>query len=150
MPEERHQIMGWCHFRNYRNIIDASKDRHLIDSSEFLISLGLYTTIPKAPRGKAIDQTLSHYLDIVHIDIAFGVAHQLEVTHTLSFLLTAPHNIIGRSDSNLSNTRTSLQHSLRSMTKQGHLHANSAVIVMRNFLVAAFDPSSIPTNPPLN
>jgi hypothetical protein len=49
----------------------SSKDGHLIDTGEFPISLGLYTTIPKAPRGKAINQTLSCYLDIVHIDIMF-------------------------------------------------------------------------------
>jgi hypothetical protein len=64
--------MGCCHFCNYRHIIDGSKDGHLIDTGEFPISLGSYTAIPKAPIGKAIDQTLSHYLDIVHIDIAFG------------------------------------------------------------------------------
>jgi hypothetical protein len=34
--------------------------------------------------------------------------------------------------------------------KQGHLHANSAAIVTINFLVAAFDSSSLPTNPPLH
>jgi hypothetical protein len=28
--------------------------------------------IPKAPRGKAIDREQSFYLDIVHVDIAFG------------------------------------------------------------------------------
>ena len=31
-----------------------------------------YTTIPQASRGKLIDCTPSKYLDIVHIDIAFG------------------------------------------------------------------------------
>ncbi len=71
-PEELHRITGCRHFRNYRHIIDASKDGHLIDTGEFPISLGLYMTIPKAPRGKSIDQTLSRYIDIVHIDIAFG------------------------------------------------------------------------------
>jgi hypothetical protein len=59
-------------FCNYPHIINASKDGHLIDTREFPISLCLYTTVLKAPRGKAIDQTLSHYLDIVHIDIVFG------------------------------------------------------------------------------
>ncbi len=32
----------------------------------------------------------------------------------------------------------------------GSLARHSATIVTRNFLVAAFDPSSIPTNPPLH
>jgi hypothetical protein len=71
-PEELYQITGCPCFRNYHHIINASKDRQLIDIGEFPISLGSYTTIPKAPRGKAIDQTLSHYLNIFHIDIAFG------------------------------------------------------------------------------
>jgi hypothetical protein len=72
MPEELHRITGCCHFCNNHHIINASKDRQLVDTGEFLISLGLYTTILKAPRGKAIDWMLSPYLDIVHIDIAFG------------------------------------------------------------------------------
>jgi hypothetical protein len=71
-PEKLHQITG-CHcFCNYCHIINASKDGHVINTGEFPISLGLYTVIPKASRGKAIDRTLSHYLDIVHIDILFG------------------------------------------------------------------------------
>jgi hypothetical protein len=57
MPEaeELHQITGCCCFLNYRHNTSASKDRHLIDTGEFPISLSSYTTIPKAPRGKAID-----------------------------------------------------------------------------------------------
>jgi hypothetical protein len=54
-PEELHCIMG-CHcFHNYRHIIDTSKDGHLINTGEFPISLGSYTTISKAPHGKSID-----------------------------------------------------------------------------------------------
>ncbi len=71
-PEELHCITGCRCFRNYRHIIDASKDGHLIDTGEFPISLGSYTTIPKAPHCKLIDQMRSYYLDIVHVDIAFG------------------------------------------------------------------------------
>jgi hypothetical protein len=56
-PEELHQITGCCHFRNYRHITDASKDQHLINTDEFPISLDLYMTIPKAPKGKAINRT---------------------------------------------------------------------------------------------
>ena len=36
------------------------------------MSLGSFTTIPKAPRGGAIAREQSFYLDIVHVDIAFG------------------------------------------------------------------------------
>jgi hypothetical protein len=71
-PEELHCITGcWC-FRNYQHIIVTSKDGHLIDTGEFPLLLGSYTTILKAPCGKSIDPTLSYYLDIVHINIAFG------------------------------------------------------------------------------
>jgi hypothetical protein len=52
-PEELHRNMG-CHcFCNYHHIIDASKDGHLIDTGEFLISLGLYTT-PKLQEAKQL------------------------------------------------------------------------------------------------
>jgi hypothetical protein len=71
-PEELYHITGWRCFCNYCHIIDASKDGHLINTGEFPISLGSNTTIPKAPCGKLIDQTLSYYMDIVHINIAFG------------------------------------------------------------------------------
>jgi hypothetical protein len=43
-----------------------------MDGGEFPVSLGASTTIPKAPRGKAINREQSFYLDIVHVDIAFG------------------------------------------------------------------------------
>lgn len=36
------------------------------------MSLGAFTTIPKAPRGRAIAHEQSFYLNIVHVDIAFG------------------------------------------------------------------------------
>jgi hypothetical protein len=43
-----------------------------MDNGEFSISLGLYTTILKAPCGKAINRHQSQCLDIIHNDIAFG------------------------------------------------------------------------------
>ena len=43
-----------------------------MDGGEFPMSLGAFTTIPKAPRGGAIPREQSFYLDIVHVDIAFG------------------------------------------------------------------------------
>ena len=36
------------------------------------MSLGSYTSIPKAKRGKLIDRHLNKYLDVVHLDIGFG------------------------------------------------------------------------------
>jgi hypothetical protein len=71
-PEELHCITGCRCFRNCCHIIDASKDSHLQDTGEFFLLLGFYRMIPKAPRRKSFDCTLSYYLDIVHIDIAFG------------------------------------------------------------------------------
>ena len=36
------------------------------------MSLGSFATIPKAKRGAPLDRTSYHYLDAVHMDIAFG------------------------------------------------------------------------------
>ncbi len=36
------------------------------------MALGSYVTIPKAKQGGNIDQTKSYFLDVVHVDIAFG------------------------------------------------------------------------------
>jgi hypothetical protein len=37
-----------------------------------LLALGSYSTIPKSTRGGTIDRTKSCFLDVVHVDIAFG------------------------------------------------------------------------------
>jgi len=70
--EELHRITGCRQLRNYRHLIQSPKDGTFIDSGKFPASIGSYTTIPKAARGKPIDRTLSKFLDIVHVDIAFG------------------------------------------------------------------------------
>ncbi len=70
--EELHRITGCRHFCNYKHLILVNTDGQYINNVEFPVSLGTYTTIPKAPRGKPIDRTPSKYLDIVHINIAFG------------------------------------------------------------------------------
>ena len=70
--EELHHIKGCRWFRNYRHLIQSSKDGTFIDSGEFPVSISSYTTIPKAARGKPIDRTLSKFLDIVHVNIAFS------------------------------------------------------------------------------
>ena len=69
--EELHCLTGCRWFCNYRRLIHTSKDGQFLDNGKFPVSIGAYTTIPKAPRGKLIDRTPSRYLDIVHIDIAF-------------------------------------------------------------------------------
>jgi hypothetical protein len=53
--EELHCALGCCHFRNYRHIIQTSLDGKWVEGGEFLLSLGSYTTIPKAPHGGSID-----------------------------------------------------------------------------------------------
>ena len=70
--EELHRITGCRRFRNYKHLISTPKDGSFIDNGEFPLSIGSFTTIPKAPRGKAIDQMTSKFLDIIHLDIAFG------------------------------------------------------------------------------
>jgi hypothetical protein len=70
--EELHRLTGCRRFRNYRHLIHTSRDGEFLDNGEFPLSLGAYTTIPKSPRGKPLDRTSSKYLNIVHVDIAFG------------------------------------------------------------------------------
>jgi hypothetical protein len=71
-PEELYHLTGCRHFCNYQHIISTTKDGSLLDTSKFPLSLGTYATIPKAPRGKAIDRHQAKYLNIVHVNIAFG------------------------------------------------------------------------------
>ena len=64
--------MGCCKFRNYKHLLQVSRDGELVDGGEFAPSLGSYATIPKAKRGGLLDKTKYKYLDAVHMDIAFG------------------------------------------------------------------------------
>jgi hypothetical protein len=70
--EELHHITGCCCFRNYWHLVAASKDGTFIDTGEFPVSVGTYTTLPKASRGQPINRTTAKFLDVVHLDIAFG------------------------------------------------------------------------------
>jgi hypothetical protein len=64
--------MGCQKFRNYKHILDVSRDGAWIDGGEFPMSLGSYATIPKAKRGTSLDRTTYRFLDAVHMDVAFG------------------------------------------------------------------------------
>jgi hypothetical protein len=64
--------MGCCHFWNYKHILQSSLDGQWIDGGKFPLALGSYATILKAAQGGNIDCTKSYFLDIVHVDIAFG------------------------------------------------------------------------------
>jgi hypothetical protein len=70
--EELHHITGCRHFRNYRHLVAASKDRTFIDTGESPVSIGTYATTPKTSRRKPINHTHAKFLDVVHLDIAFG------------------------------------------------------------------------------
>jgi hypothetical protein len=70
--KELHCALGCRPFQNYKHILQTSLDGKWIDGGEFPLALGSYATIPKAKRGGNIDQTKSYFLDVVHVDIAFG------------------------------------------------------------------------------
>ncbi len=70
--EELHRIMGCRKFRNYKHLLQVSRDGCWIDGGKFCPSLGSFATIPKAKRGGSLDPTKYRYLDVVHVDIAFG------------------------------------------------------------------------------
>jgi hypothetical protein len=70
--KELHCALGCRCFRNYKHILQTSLDSTWIDGGEFPLALGSYDTIPKAKRGGDINQTKSYFLDVVHVDIAFG------------------------------------------------------------------------------
>ena len=52
------------------NIVSLQQNNgFLIDNGEFLMSIGAFTTFPKAPHGKIINHTTSKFFDIVHLDL---------------------------------------------------------------------------------
>jgi hypothetical protein len=70
--KEIHRAMGCRKFRNYKTLLQVSRDGQWVDGGEFPPSLGSFTTIPKATRGGPLDCTKYKFLDAVHMDIAFG------------------------------------------------------------------------------
>ena len=64
--------MGCRRFRNYKHVLQTSLNGQWIDGGEFPLALVSYATIPKSNRGGEIDRSKSCFLDVVHIDIAFG------------------------------------------------------------------------------
>jgi len=96
--EEIHRIMGCRKFRNYKHILDVSKDGAWMDGGEFPMSLGSYATIPKAKRGQPLDRTVYRYLDAVHMDIALVIVFPWEVTILPSSWWIVPPVTIGPLD----------------------------------------------------
>ena len=72
MAEELHRITGCHSFQNYKHLISTKKVGSFIDNGKFPMQIGAFTTIPKAPCSKANDRTKLKFLDIVHLNIAFG------------------------------------------------------------------------------
>jgi hypothetical protein len=70
--EELHRTMGCRKFRNYKHLLQVSRDGAWVHGGKFPASLGSYATIPKSHRGKPLDRRKYKYLDAVHMDIAFG------------------------------------------------------------------------------
>jgi len=97
LSEEIHCIMGCRKFRNYKHILDVSRDGEWVDGGTFPMSLGSYATVPKAKRGTSLDRTSNKFLDAVHTDIAFGHCVSVGATDMLSFWLMALPAIIGLS-----------------------------------------------------
>jgi hypothetical protein len=64
--------MGCRKFKNYKHLLQVSRDGQWVDGGKFPPSLGSFATIPKSNKGKSLDRTHYRYLDTVHIDIAFG------------------------------------------------------------------------------
>ena len=63
---------GSRHFKNVKHLIQTSRDGRFIDNGEYPMSLGGYASQRKPNRGGAIDRTHYKYLDVVHVDVAFG------------------------------------------------------------------------------
>jgi hypothetical protein len=104
--EELHRITGCRQFRNYRHLIQSSKNGIFVDSGKFPASIGSYATISNAAHGKPIDCTPSKYLDIVHINIAFGDCLLIGGYKYALFLLIVLLGTIGALVSILSTTMT--------------------------------------------
>jgi hypothetical protein len=64
--------MGCRKFKNYKTLLQVSRNGKWIDGGEFPPSLRSFPTIPKAKRGQPLDKTRYLDLDAVHMDIAFG------------------------------------------------------------------------------
>jgi hypothetical protein len=70
--KELHQVMGCQKFCNYKHLLQVNHGGEWVDGGKFLPLLGSFATIPKAKRSLPLDRTSYHYLDAVHMDIAFG------------------------------------------------------------------------------
>jgi hypothetical protein len=96
LAEELHWIMGCCKFCNYKTILQVIRNGQWINGGEFPPSLGFFAAILKTERGLPLDCTSYCYLDVVHMDIAFGNCLSVGVFSMLSSSLNVPPATIGQ------------------------------------------------------
>jgi hypothetical protein len=140
--EELYCITGCHHFCNYKHLVSVNKDFSFTNGGEFPVSLGAYTTIPKAPHGAPIDPTSCKYLDVVHINIAFwDCASVGGFKYALIFVdyATRYNWCFGLKSLNLT---TSLRYLRHFGWKPSPWLVNFGVIVMTNYSEAMSVPSS--------
>jgi hypothetical protein len=70
--KELHRAMGCHKFRNYKTLLQVSRDGEWVDGGKFPPLIGSFATIPKAKCGLPLNRTHYCYLDAVHMAIAFG------------------------------------------------------------------------------
>ncbi len=70
--KELHRTMGCQKFCNYKHLLQVSRDGTWVDGGKFPPALGSFATVTKSNKGKPLDQTRYKYLDVVHVDMAFG------------------------------------------------------------------------------
>ena len=147
-PEELHRLTGCCRFRNYQHKISSTKDGVLLNTGEFPLSLGTYATIPKAPRGKAIDRLPAKYLNIVHVDIAFGDCISIGGYKFALIFVDRATRYNWTFGLNPSNTTTFNPHFLPFKTRPALSPVRSDVTATRSCSAALYAPSSMATTLP--
>jgi hypothetical protein len=70
--EELHCAMGCRKFKNYKHLLQVSRDGQWVNRGKFSPSLGSFATVPKSNKGKPLEWIRYWYLDTVHVNIAFG------------------------------------------------------------------------------
>ena len=147
-PEEFHCLTGCCCFWNYQHIISTSNSGILTNTGEFPLSLGTYTTIPKAPRGKPIDRIPSKCLDIVHIDIAFGDCISISSYKFALVIVNRATRYNWTFGLNPSSTAISSLPFLHFAPKLDLSPINFDATATKNYLVVPYNPFSTPITPP--
>ena len=70
--EELHKITGFRKLKNWKHMIDCAMNGQFLDNGEVPLLMSQFANMSKAPRGKVIEKEASAYLEVVHLDIAFG------------------------------------------------------------------------------